>query len=186
MPGEKRCIPTVKRGSTQIWRQIQRSWSPSRNIGRSLRNVPRWNLSEDWGSGTGGLHIAARQRGEPQEQIRGIFGYRRKLAAACKKVSRRASVTRLVWNIWRKILTQGNFGPRNVLAAAGISVIHSAEVPWCREHGLQGEEKDDITPRTPKGRTSRMKRWKGTECKIGKRAHIQGGSCVLTLSGPAL
>jgi hypothetical protein len=27
--------------------------------------------------------------------------------------------------------------------------------------------KDDIAPRTPKGRTSRMKCWNGSECKIG-------------------
>jgi hypothetical protein len=43
----------------------------------------------------------------------------------------------------------------------------SAKVPCHREHGLQRQGKDDIAPRTAKGRTSRMKHWKGPKCKIG-------------------
>jgi hypothetical protein len=48
-----------------------------------------------------------------------------------------------------------------------MRMTHSAEVARRRAHGLQRQEKDDIAPRTPKGRTSRKKRWKGLECKIG-------------------
>jgi hypothetical protein len=36
-----------------------------------------------------------------------------------------------------------------------------------REHGNQRQGEYVIAPRTPKGRTSRMKRWKDPECKIG-------------------
>jgi hypothetical protein len=41
-------------------------------------------------------HLAAVRRGKPKELTRGDCGSRRKLAAACRKVSRRARV------VWRK------------------------------------------------------------------------------------
>jgi hypothetical protein len=53
------------------------------------------------------------------------------------------------------------------LAAVGREMTRCAEVSRRREHGLQKKGKDDIAPRIPKGRTSRMKRWRGPECKIG-------------------
>jgi hypothetical protein len=43
-----------------------------------------------------GRHVAAGRRGEPKELTRGDCGPRRRLAAACRKVSRRAGVA------WRK------------------------------------------------------------------------------------
>jgi hypothetical protein len=46
-------------------------------------------------------------------------------------------------------------------------MTHSAKVAQRGEHGLQRQGKDDIAPRTLKGQTSRMKCWRGPECKIG-------------------
>jgi hypothetical protein len=62
---------------------------------------------------------AAGQRGEPKELVRGNCRSRRKLAAACRKVSRRATVARHKRNAFRKIRTEENCGPRSTLAAAG-------------------------------------------------------------------
>jgi hypothetical protein len=67
-----------------------------RNTGRSVRDMPRWNLSEDGGSSTGGRNIAAGRCVKPKELSRGDCGSWRKLAAACRKVSHCARVA------WRK------------------------------------------------------------------------------------
>jgi hypothetical protein len=64
----------------------------------------------------------ARRRGEPKELNRGICGSRKKLAAACRKVSRRATVAWRKRNILRKSWTQRNCGLRKEVAAAGIKV----------------------------------------------------------------
>jgi hypothetical protein len=60
-----------------------------------------------------GQKLAAGRRGEPKELTRGNCGSRRKLAAACKKVPRRASVARCKRNVFRKIQTWGNWGSRS-------------------------------------------------------------------------
>jgi hypothetical protein len=49
-------------------------------------------------------------------------------------------------------------------------MIHHAKVARQKEHGLLRQGKYDIAPSTPKGWTSRMKHWKGPECKIGIKA----------------
>jgi hypothetical protein len=63
-----------------------------------------------------------------KERTRGNRGSRRKLAAACRKVSR---CSRMAWHrksIVRKIGTQENCGPRKEFAAAGIRVTCFAKV----------------------------------------------------------
>jgi hypothetical protein len=55
---------------------------------------------------------AAGRRGEPKELTRGDCGSRKKLAAACRKVSRHATVAWRKRNIFRKSWTQANCGPR--------------------------------------------------------------------------
>jgi hypothetical protein len=52
-----------------------------------------------------GQHLAAGRRGKPKELTRRDRGSRRKLAAACNKVSRRAAVA------WLKEYSSGKFGP---------------------------------------------------------------------------
>jgi hypothetical protein len=50
-----------------------------------------------------GRHQAAGRRREPKELTRGESGSRRKLAAACRKVSRRGAVARRKRNVFKKI-----------------------------------------------------------------------------------
>jgi hypothetical protein len=63
--------------------------------------------------------------------------------------------------------TGGNCGSLKQLVAARMRMTHRAEVARRKEHGLQTQGKDDIAPRTPEGRRSKKKCWKGPEFKIG-------------------
>jgi hypothetical protein len=60
----------------------------------------------------------AGRREEPKERIRGNCGSRRKLAAACRKVSRHARVTLGKRKLFRTSGTQENYGPSKDLTAA--------------------------------------------------------------------
>jgi hypothetical protein len=81
-----------------------------------------------------GRKLTAGRRGEPKELIREDCGSRRKLAAACRKVSRRAKVARRKRNVCRKIWTEVNCGSRSTLTAAGRRMTRSAKVAWRRGH----------------------------------------------------
>jgi hypothetical protein len=85
-----------------------------------------------------GRHLVAGRRGEPNELPRGDCGSQRKLASACKKMSRRAEVARRKRKFFRKIRTQGNCGPQKKLAAASRKMPHCAKVAQCKGYGLQG------------------------------------------------
>jgi hypothetical protein len=54
--------------------------------------------------------------------------YRKKLAAACRKVSRRAEVAWLKRNLFRRSGIQENFGRRKELAIAGIRMTQCAQL----------------------------------------------------------
>jgi hypothetical protein len=56
-----------------------------------------------------GRHLVAWRREETKELTQGDYGSRRKLAAACRKVSRHAKVAWRKRNAFRKIRTQGNY-----------------------------------------------------------------------------
>jgi hypothetical protein len=150
-----------------------------------------------------GLHIAAGRRVRPTKLIRGDCESRRKLVAACKKVSRCAAVAWSRRNIFRDIRTQGNFGPRDEvtaagktmtlcaglarrkgtfvrdirtqrnggprkkLAAAGRMMTRFTVTAQRKEHGLQKKEQDDMSPRTGKECTCRLKSWKDPADGIG-------------------
>jgi hypothetical protein len=90
-----------------------------------------------------GRRLPAGRRGEPKELTRGDCGSRRKLAAACRKVSRRAAVARRKGKFFRNIWTQGNYGPRRELAAAGIRMTHTAKVAQRKGRGLQGRSHEE-------------------------------------------
>jgi hypothetical protein len=60
------------------------------------------------------------------------------LAAACRKVSRRAAVLLRKANVFRKIRTKGNCGPQKELAAADRKMTRCAKVAQRKGHGLQG------------------------------------------------
>jgi hypothetical protein len=112
-------------------------------------------------------NLAAERRQKKKERTRGESGSRRKSAAACRKVSRRAKVAWRKRKLIRRIGTQENCGPRNEFSPTGIRTTHRAEVARRKEHGLQRQVKNNSTPRTLTGRASSMRRWKGPECKTG-------------------
>jgi hypothetical protein len=76
---------------------------------------------------------AAGRRGEPNELTRGDCGSGKKLAAACKKITRRATVAWRKRNVLRKIVTQGNCEPRSTLTASGIMMTRHARMAWRKE-----------------------------------------------------
>jgi hypothetical protein len=86
-----------------------------------------------------GQHLAAGQCGEPKQLTRGDCGSWRKLAATCRKVSRHAAVAQCKGNIFRKIWTQVNYGPRSELATDGKEMTRCAKVEQRKGHGLRGQ-----------------------------------------------
>jgi hypothetical protein len=73
-----------------------------------------------------GKKQAAERREEPKEMTQGISGSRRKLAAACRKVSRPATVARGRRHAFKKEQTQD--GCQRRLAAARRGTSHRAEM----------------------------------------------------------
>jgi hypothetical protein len=105
-----------------------------------------------------GRKQAAGRRGEPKELTRGDCGSQKKLAAACRKASRRATVAWPKRNVFRKSWTHGNCGPRKVTAAG--------KVTRCAGH----RRKRNIplyTWRSPKGGTFENRCRKGPQCNTG-------------------
>jgi hypothetical protein len=132
---------------------------------------------------------AAGRRGEPNELTRSDCGSGKHLAAACRKVSRCATVAWRKRNVVRRIVIQENYGPRSTLTAAGIMTTRCAKVARGREHGLQRQGKDDIAPITHKQRKEEGKGlWKGPECNSGirdrgLREQLQGTMGIRDLCG---
>jgi hypothetical protein len=75
-----------------------------------------------------GKKPAAGRCGEPKKITRGDYGARRKLAAACMKVSSCATVVWQKGTSLRKIRTQENCGPRKEFAIIGIKTTCCAKV----------------------------------------------------------
>jgi hypothetical protein len=121
-----------------------------------------------------GRKQAAGRRGEPKDVTRGNCGSRRKLAAACRKVSRRAKVAWRKRNVFRKTLTRANCGPRHELAA-GRNMTRRAGVAWRKGNFIsEYSTRDKIAPRTRTGQTEENRRWKVPKCKKGRRSRGQG------------
>jgi hypothetical protein len=91
------------------------------------REVPPKNVIvkpiEGWKKRHRGRKQAAGRREEPEEPNRGICGSRKKLAAACRKVSRRAAVD---------IPLQKNPDPRTLWTAEGSDRSRNEDYPLCR------------------------------------------------------
>jgi hypothetical protein len=96
---------------------------------------------------------AAGRCGEPKEPTRVDCGSRRKLAAACRKMSRRVEVARRKKNIFRKIRTQGNCGLQKELTAAGRRMTQSTKVARRRGHDHKRHDQHRVAQETRKGRT---------------------------------
>jgi hypothetical protein len=78
---------------------------------RPVRGLRKWRR---------GRKLTARRRGEPKELNWGNCGSRRKLAATCRKVSRRATVARRKRNVFRKIHIKENCELSKELTADGL------------------------------------------------------------------
>jgi hypothetical protein len=88
-----------------------------------------------------GRKQAAGRREKPKKVNRGICGSREKLAAACRKVSRHATVAWRKRNILRKSWTQRNCGLWKEVTAAGRRITR------CAGHGHKGRKKEIIMGR---------------------------------------
>jgi hypothetical protein len=125
--------------------------------------------------------VAAEHRRQMNERIQCQDGCRRKgLAVARRGTSCRVKVTRqtkkndrkmsrhgtVAWrksNIFRKIMTHGNCGPRKEVTATGIQITR------CAGHKRMGEHKYKVTTKTIKILTFGKRLWKGPECNTGIR-----------------
>jgi hypothetical protein len=109
---------------------------------KSSGTMKKWNR---------GWHLAAGRHRGPKEMTRGDCESQRRLAAACRKVSRHAAVAWHKGNFSRIIRTQGNFGPRKELAAATRMTTRCTGVAQHKGHGRKKQSKDEIGKGTPKG-----------------------------------
>jgi hypothetical protein len=116
-----------------------------------------------------GWHLTTGRCGEPKGLNQGDCGSRRKLTAACRKVSRHAAVIWHKRNVFRNIWAQGNCGLWKELAAAGRRMTHSTEVAQRRGHDRKRYDQDDVVQETWRGWTFRKRRWKGPACNNGIR-----------------
>jgi hypothetical protein len=91
-----------------------------------------------------GKKQAAGRRGEQTRLTRGDCGSQTILAAACRKVSRRATVAWRKRDIFRKILIHGNCVPLKEVTASRRKITR------CAGHRLMGENKDEVAPRSQK------------------------------------
>jgi hypothetical protein len=114
-------------------------------------------------------HLAAGRREEPKELTWVVCRSRRKLAAACRKVSHRTAVARHKGYVFRKIRTQGNCGMWKELAVARREMTHCTKVAQRRGHDRKRYYQDNIVQETWKGQEFRKRRWKGPECNSGIR-----------------
>jgi hypothetical protein len=158
----------MRRRHVAKWQRLNpnQEWcSPYRSIRRSPRERPQWCRSENRGSCK--LAVECRQR--RKEKTRWNSGSRRKSAAACRKVSRRAKVTWRKRNLFRKTGTQENCYPRYELTVAGMRMTRSANVARRRGHGRRWYDQDSMGQEAQKQRKVRKTLWKGLEYNSGLR-----------------
>jgi hypothetical protein len=108
-----------------------------------------------------GRKQAAGRRGELKELTRGDCGSQKKLAAACRKVSRRATVAWCKRNVFRNSWTNRNCEPRKEVTTAGRKITR------CAGQKRKVQNKDDVSPKSPKGGTYEKRLWRSPECKKG-------------------
>jgi hypothetical protein len=84
---------------------------------------------------------AAGRRGQPKDFTRGESGSRKKLAAACRMASRRATVAWRKKNFFRKSWTNGNCGPRKKVTASRKKATR------CARHRRKVQNKEKVAQR---------------------------------------
>jgi hypothetical protein len=110
-----------------------------------------------------GRKQAAGRRGEPKELIRGDRGSRKKLAAVCRKASRRAKVAWLKRNVFRKSRTCGYCGLRKEVAASRKKGTR------CARHRRKVQNKEKVAQRSPTGGAFERRCRTSPECSNGIR-----------------
>jgi hypothetical protein len=83
-------------------------------------------------------NLATERRQKRKESTRRSRGSRRKSAAACRKVSRRAKVAWRESNLFRNVQTQRNCGPRKRLTVTAIRTTRCAKVARHKERSHEG------------------------------------------------
>jgi hypothetical protein len=89
--------------------------------------------------------------------------------------------------IIRKIPIQASCGSRKELAVTHGEMAHRAEAAWHKGHDHKRYCQDYVAPRTPTGRTSRMRRT-GPKCNTGMKdgdlkQKLQGSKRIKDLGG---
>jgi hypothetical protein len=82
-------------------------------------------------------NLAAGRRQKPKKRIRASCESKRRSAAACRKVSRRARVAWRKRNVVRKIVTKGNYGPWKTLTVNSRRTTSRATVAWHSENVIR-------------------------------------------------
>jgi hypothetical protein len=108
-----------------------------------------------------GRKQAAGRHGELKELTRGDHGSWKKLAAACRKASRRATVAWLKRNVFRKSWTRGNCGLRKEVTASRKKVTR------CARHRRKVQNKEKVAQRSPTGGAFENRRRKSPQCSMG-------------------
>jgi hypothetical protein len=116
-------------------------------------------------------NLAAERRLKRKERTRGYSGSRRKSAAACRKMTRRAKVAWRKRNIIRKIRIQASRESRKELAVARRQVSRRAETAW-RKRNIARKEctKANVVQEIQRGRTFGRRRQQEPECSNGIRS----------------
>jgi ElaB/YqjD/DUF883 family membrane-anchored ribosome-binding protein len=116
-----------------------------------------------------GRKQAAGRHGEPKELTRGDHGSRKKLAAACRKASRCATVAWRKRNVFRKSWTHENWGPRKEVTASRKKVTR------CARHRHKVQNKEKVAQRSPTGGAFESRCRRGPHCNTGMKDQTING-----------
>jgi hypothetical protein len=107
------------------------------------------------------------------------------LAAACRKVSRHATVAWRKRNVFRKSWTNGNCEPQKEVTTARRKITRCAG-----QKRKVVQNKDGVSPKSPKGGTYEKRLWRSSECKKGIRSrdieetpHLRKGRKTVNSNG---
>jgi hypothetical protein len=99
-----------------------------------------------------GRQLVAGQLREPKELTPRECGSRKKLAAACRKVSLHAAVAWHKRKVFRKIWTQGSCGSLKQLTAVKMMMTHRGKVAWLKGNVIRkNRTRDNVVRGTLKG-----------------------------------
>jgi hypothetical protein len=161
IPKEGAAVESLERGPKEVESEVERREVPTEEAAVKSSRVMKKRSR--------GRRTAAGRRVNPTKLIRGDGESRKKLVAACRKVSCCAAVAWRKRNLVSDIRTQRNGGPRQDLGAAGIMVTLRAKL--ARRNGTFAGKNQ--TRNKAGRRASRQpfgKRcWRYSECNNGIR-----------------